>query len=127
MDLHRTTLVMASPWVRRGYVSHGHYDMASVYRLLAHIFAIPYHNEMMRHALAPFDAFTGTPDYTPYTYAPRSIKAPCNRVESPDARKAEAWDFDDLDDQPGLSAQIMEMMKTSPAARGVVVLPPRRR
>jgi hypothetical protein len=48
-------------------------------------------------------------------------------VESPYARQAESWDFEDLDDQPGLSAQIMEMMKKSPADRGVKVLPPRAR
>jgi hypothetical protein len=127
VDLHRSLLFMASPWIKRGYVSHGHYDMASVYRLVAQIFGMPYHNEMMRHAAAPLDAFTSTPDYTPYTYAPRTITAPCNAVESPYSRQAESWDFEDLDDQPGLSAQIMEMMKKSPADRGVKVLPPRAR
>jgi DNA-binding beta-propeller fold protein YncE len=127
VDLHRSLLFMASPWIKRGYVSHGHYDMASVYRLVAHIFGMPYHNEMMRHAQAPLDAFTSTPDYTPYTYVPRTIKAPCNSESSPYAIKAAEWDFEDLDDQPGLSGQIMEMMKKSPAERGVSVIPPHRR
>jgi hypothetical protein len=118
---------MASPWIKRGYVSHGHYDMASVYRLIAHIFGMPYHNEMMRHAQAPLDAFTSTPDYSPYGYVPRTISAPCNAESSPYAIKAQEWDFEDLDDQPGLSGQIMEMMKKSPAERGVKVVPPRSR
>ena len=127
VDFHRTPLFMASPWIKRGYVSHGHYDMASVYRLVAHIFGIPYHNEMMHHAQAPLDAFTSTPDYTPYTYVPRTVTAPCNAEESPYAREAEKWDFEDIDDQPGLSGQVMEMMKKSPAERGVKILAPRGR
>jgi hypothetical protein len=101
--------------------------MASVYRLVAHIFGMPYHNEMMRHAQAPLDAFTSTPDYTPYSYAPRTVTAPCNAEESPYSRQAADWDFSDLDDQPGLSAQIMEMMKKSPRERGVKVISPKRR
>jgi hypothetical protein len=118
---------MASPWVKRGYVSHGHYDMASVYKLFAHLFGVSYHNEMIRHALVPYDAFTSTPDYTPYTYASRTVKAPCNPDTSKYAKQAERWDFEELDDQPGLSEQIMQMMKDPPEARGVVVLPPRKR
>lgn len=119
VDLHRSILLMASPWVRRGYVSHGHYDMASVYKLVAHIFGIPYHNEMIRSAGLPLDAFTSTPDYAPYAYLPRTVKAPCNEASGQDARDADAWDFDDVDDQPGLSQQIMKMMKSSPKERGV--------
>jgi DNA-binding beta-propeller fold protein YncE len=119
VDLHRSILLMASPWVRRGYVSHGHYDMASVYKLVAHIFGIPYHNEMIRSAGLPIDAFTSTPDYTPYSVIPRTVKAPCNAASRKEAEDAEAWDFEDIDDQPGLSQQIMKMMKDSAAERGV--------
>ncbi len=123
VDDHRSVLLMASPWVRRAYVSHGHYDMASVYKLVAHIFGIPYHNDMIANAMAPFDAFTSTPDYTPYTYQPRTVNAPCNASAGPHAKMAERWDWDDPDDQPGLSQQIMRMMKEPRAARGVRVLP----
>jgi WD40 repeat protein len=121
IDLHRSVLMMASPWVQRGHVSHGHYDMASVYKLVAHIFGIPYHNDMIANAMAPFDAFTSTPDYTPYTYQPRTVAAPCNAA-GPHAKKAEQWDWDEPDDQPGLSQQIMEMMREPRAKRGVRVV-----
>jgi Phosphoesterase family len=123
VDQHRSVLFMASPWVKHGYVSHGHYDMASVHKLIAHIFGIPYHNDMIENALAPFDAFTSTPDYTPFTYTPRKVTAPCNGAGTPEAREAEKWDFDDPDDQPGLSQQIMRMMHQPRAQRGVRVLP----
>jgi DNA-binding beta-propeller fold protein YncE len=122
VDLHRSVLMMASPWIRRGYVSHGHYDMASVYKLVAHVFGVPYHNDMIANAMAPFDAFTSTPDYTPYTYTQRKVTAPCNAATGPHARAAEKWDWEDLDDQPGLSQEIMAMMREPPEARGVRIV-----
>lgn len=126
VDLHRTLLLMASPWVRRGYVSHGHYDMASVYKLIAHVFGIPYNNEMIRNALLPADAFTSTPDYTPFDYMPRTVDAPCNPSDTMEAREAEAWDFEDPDEQPGLSQQIMRIMKRPAKERGLRAVTPRR-
>jgi hypothetical protein len=125
VDLHRSILIMASPWVKHGYVSHGHYDMASVYKLVAHIFGIPYHNESIREALLPFDAFTSTPDYTPFSYMPRTLAAPCNPKNTDEAMQAEDWDFTDVDDQPGLSQQIMRMMKQPREQRGVRIVEPR--
>ncbi len=122
VDLHRSLLFLASPWVRRGYVSHGHYDMGSVYKLVAHIFGVPYNNAMMENAMLPIDAFTSTPDYTPFTYQPRVVKAPCNSATGMHAKEAERWEWDDLDDQPGLSQQIMEMMREPQEARGVTAV-----
>lgn len=124
IDLHRSILLMASPWIRRGYVSHGHYDVASIYKLVAHIYGIPYNNEQMRNALLPLDAFTSTPDYTPYTYSPRTVDAPCNPEKSAEAKEAEQWDFEDIDDQPGLSQQIMAMLRKPRAERGVRIVKP---
>jgi YVTN family beta-propeller protein len=122
VDLHRSLLFMASPWVKRGYTSHGHYDMASVYKLVAHIFGIPYNNEQMKSALLPLDVFTSTPTYDPFDYKPRSVAAPCNDKKSKHAKAAERWDFEDLDDQPGLSDQITEMMREPRAQRGIRVV-----
>jgi hypothetical protein len=123
VDLHRSILLMASPWIRHAYVSHGHYDMASVYKLVAHVFGIPYHNDMIANALLPFDAFTSTPSFTPFTYLPRKVDAPCNPGTGAHAREAEKWDFSEPDDQPGLSQQIMRMMREPRSARGVRELP----
>ncbi len=125
VDQHRSILLMASPWIRRGYVSHGHYDMASVYKLVAHIFGIPYNNEMIRNALLPADAFTSTPDYTPFDYLPRTIAAPCNGG-GVEAKIAEGWDFDEPDEQPGLSEQVGRMMARPNGETGVRIVAPRR-
>jgi YVTN family beta-propeller protein len=119
VDLHRSLLFMASPWVKHGHVAHGHYDMASVYKLVAHVLGIPYNNEQMKSALLPVDAFTSTPDYTPYSYLPRAVEAPCNPAGTKEAKQAEGWDWDDLDDQPGLSQQIAEMLKRPRKERGL--------
>jgi hypothetical protein len=127
VDLHRSLLFMASPWVKRGYVSHTHVDMAAVYKMVANIFGVAYNNEPMRHAVVPFDAFTSTPDYTPYTYKPRTVTADCNAGGTHEAMAAESWDFDDLDDQPGLSDQIASMLKEPAEKRGVRVIEPARR
>jgi DNA-binding beta-propeller fold protein YncE len=127
VDLHRAPLFMASPWVKRGYVSHTHVDMAAVYKMVANIYGVPYNNAAMEHAVVPFDAFTSTPDYTPYTYEPRSVTAPCNGPEGNQALAAESWDFDDLDDQPGLSQQIGEMLREPAGRRGVRVIAPKPR
>jgi hypothetical protein len=124
VDVHRSILLMASPWVRRGYVSHGHYDVASIHKLIAHVLGTPYPNRMVREAMLPLDAFTSTPDYTPFDYLPRAVAAPCNG-DGPEAKIAQGWDFEEVDDQPGLSEQIERMMR-QPRARGVRAVTPRR-
>jgi hypothetical protein len=103
VDAHRTLLFMASPWVKRGYVSHGHYDMASVHKLILTLVGAPYPNEQIAQAALPLDAFTATPDYTPFDYQPRAFDAPCNPPHTAAANAAEAWDFDKVDDQPGIA------------------------
>ena len=127
VDLHRTVMWMASPWTRRKYTSHGHYDMASIYKLVSHIFGIPYNNDSIRNAMLPADAFTSTPDYTPFTYLPRKVAAPCNPDGTKHAKAAaEAkWDFADPDDQPGLSEQVEEMLRTDGKERGVHLVTPK--
>lgn len=113
VDTHRSIVVMASPWVKRGYVSHGHYDPPALHKLFAHILGLPYNNEMVAHAAVPFDMFTSTPDYTPYTYKPRTwTDRSCNAAGSRSAVEAEAWrwDFSEPDEQPGLSQQLWRML-----------------
>jgi hypothetical protein len=109
VDTHRSILVLASPWVKRGYVSHGHLDVASLHKLFAHVLGLPYNNGMIAAAAVPFDLFTSTPDYTPYTYKPRGwTDGSCNKAGTSSAVEAEAWgwDFSEPDDQPGLSENL---------------------
>ncbi len=108
IDLHRTPLYMAGPWVKRGYVSKGHYDVSSIHKLIAHIFGIAYPNDAVAHAAIPFDAFTSTPDYSPYAMLPRTTPLACNPSGTSGAATAAmaGWDFSEPDNQPGLSRQL---------------------
>jgi hypothetical protein len=55
----------------------------------------------------PLDLFTATPDYTPFTYLPRTFTDDsCNAASGKEAKKAEAWDFRRPDEQPGLGKQL---------------------
>lgn len=108
VDLHRTPLYLAGPWVKRNYVSKGHYDVSSIHKLIAHIFGKSYPNELIARASLPFDAFTSTPDYTPYDMAKRAQPLACNPTGTSGAATAamSGWDFSEPDNQPGLSRQL---------------------
>jgi DNA-binding beta-propeller fold protein YncE len=121
VDYHRTILVMASPWIKRGYVSHSHVHLASVHKLIAHVFALPYPNLEVANAALPLDMFTSTPDYTPYTYEKRTLPLACGAMTShAEERLTHSWDFDDADAQPGLDAQVIRWLQ----GRQLTELPP---
>lgn len=112
VDYHRTPLVLISPWVKRGYVTHTHIDVASLHKLFAHIFGIPYANLEIENAGLPLDAFTSTPDYTPYTYIPHQWPIGCGTgVTSAEEQITASWDMSYPDAQPGLGDQVMRWMR----------------
>lgn len=112
VDSHRTPFVMVSPWVKRGYVSKTHISTSSIHKLYAHIFGKPYPNRQVEEAMLPLDAFTSTPDYTPYEYTPRSWPLACGDGASRyEILMTESWDFDEVDEQPGLGAQVVRWMR----------------
>jgi DNA-binding beta-propeller fold protein YncE len=78
VDAHRTPLFMISPWVQHGYVSHTKISTSSIHKLVANILGKPYQSEDVEDAAIPFDAFTSTPDYTPYTFSPLQTDVSCN-------------------------------------------------
>jgi DNA-binding beta-propeller fold protein YncE len=112
VDAHRTPLLFAGAWVKRGYVSKGHYDTSSVHKLFAHVFGKPYPNEIVARAALPLDAFTSTPDYTPYEYIPRKIPTACNPSGTKLATEAamSGWDLSKPDQAPGIAKQIWEIL-----------------
>jgi len=112
IDYHRTPLVMVSPWVKRGYVSKTHIDVASIHKLFAHIFGLPYPSVQVARAGLPLDAFTSTPDYTPYTYQPHKWPIACGGAASEaEARLTRSWDFNVPDAQDGLGEQVARWMR----------------
>ena len=112
VDYHRTPLVMISPWVKRGYVSKTHIDVASLHKIFAHILGLPYPNLLVKNAGLPFDVFSATPDYTPYTYVPRSEPLACgDGAKMAEKRLTDSWDFKNVDEQKGLGEQVMRWMR----------------
>jgi DNA-binding beta-propeller fold protein YncE len=110
VDAHRTPLLMASPWIKRGYVAKGHYDVASIHKLVANIFAKPYPNEMVARASLPMEAFTSTPDFTPFDHLVRAQPLSCNPAGTKAATKAamSGWDLSRPDEAPGIAGQIWD-------------------
>jgi hypothetical protein len=119
VDHHRTPIIFASPWIKRGYVSKTHIDVPSIAKLVSHIFGIPYPNGVVARAPLPLDLFTSTPDYTPYTYAPRQWPLTCGVAATQDEIRASArWDLTKVDSQPGLDEMVSRWLRrtSAPAA-----------
>lgn len=121
VDYHRTPILFASPWVKRGYVSRTHVDVPSIHKLFAHILGLPYPNLTVKNAGLPLDLFTSTPDYGAYTYVPRKIPLACGTGASlAETRLTESWDFSHEDAQPGLGDQVRRVLR----GRQLETLPP---
>ncbi len=124
VDNHRAPFLMISPFVKHGYVSHVHIDVSSMHKTLANILGKPYVNALVANAAIPFDAFTSTPDYTPFTYTPRTYPLTCgpqNAGNGGGGANGESaltalWDFSEEDNQPGLDAQVTRWMHGHPLA-----------
>lgn len=67
VDAHRSILMMAGPYVKRGHVSHIHSNFGSILKTIYNILNVPYVNQFDVTASLLTDFFTGVPDYTPFT------------------------------------------------------------
>jgi len=70
IDAHRSLLMLASPWVKKDYVSHGHYSFGSIFKTFWNILGIPYLNQYDAGASDLADFFTNTPSYEPFAAIP---------------------------------------------------------
>lgn len=118
IDLHRTPIVFAGPWVKRGYLAKGHYDVASLIKLVAHVRGLPYPNEVVARAPLPFELFTSTPDWSRWKSLPRTMPRACNGTGTAYSTEAAYWDFDEIDEQPGLGVHVRKMLRATAAERG---------
>jgi hypothetical protein len=67
IDAHRSVLMMAGPYVKKGYVSHTHANFGSILKTIYNILNVPYVNQFDVTASLLQDFFTPTADFTPYT------------------------------------------------------------
>jgi hypothetical protein len=66
IDAHRSILMMAGPYVKKGYVSHTHANFGSIIRTMYALMGIPAVNHFDATGTLLADWFTQSPDYTPY-------------------------------------------------------------
>ncbi|WP_020598423.1 bifunctional YncE family protein/alkaline phosphatase family protein [Spirosoma panaciterrae] len=66
IDAHRSILMMAGPYVKRGYVSHTHANFGSILKVIYNILGVPYVNQYDQTASLLQDFFTDKPDFRPY-------------------------------------------------------------
>lgn len=67
IDAHRSLLMMAGPYVKKGYVSHTHANFGSILKTIYNILNVPYVNQYDVTASLLQDFFTPVPDYAPFT------------------------------------------------------------
>jgi YVTN family beta-propeller protein len=70
IDAHRSILMMAGPYVKRGHISHTHANFGSILKTIYNILGVPYVNQYDVTASLLQDFFTPIPDYTPFTVEP---------------------------------------------------------
>ena len=109
VDNHRSVVLLAGPWVRRRYMSHVHYDNASLHHTIEAILGVQAHNRTVADSGVMYDFFTATPDFTPYTYIPRMDPVAMNPATGMYAEASERWDWSKVDNQPGLSRMVWQM------------------
>jgi len=102
VDAHRSSLLVISPWARRGRVSHVHGSFLSVYRTIELILGLPPLGRTDAAATPLYDAFTNVPDETPYMALPRTIPDDVNPSWYPGAARSAAMDFRGPDRCPEL-------------------------
>ncbi len=68
LDAHRSILMLAGPYVKKGYVSHTHANFGSILKTIYNILNVPYVNQYDATGSLLTDFFTDKPDFTPYTF-----------------------------------------------------------
>jgi YVTN family beta-propeller protein len=113
IDNHRAPAIVISPWARRGHVDGVIANEASVYRTIQLILGIgePL-NAYWANAAPLYDAFTSTPDYTPYEMIPRRWPEETNPDDGSGAAALSAtYDWSDPDEQPGLGRLVFRHLR----------------
>ena len=82
VDYHRTVLVVASPWARRG-TSRVNTSFASLFATFERILDLPPMNRIDANATPLYDSFTTTPNDAPYEAVPRTLPDRTNAGGTP--------------------------------------------
>jgi len=106
---YRTTAYVASPYAKRGAVVSTQYNTTSLLRTLGQILGMKPMNQFDASAVPMWDAFTDTPDLTPFTAVPTNVpldqmnpdpKALADPVLRADAIASARMNFREVDRAP---------------------------
>jgi hypothetical protein len=116
IEAHRSTLVVVSPWVRRNFTAHTHYDVPSMWRTIEMLLGLPPESQETATAAPMFDIFATEPDYTPYDAIPGKVPETKN-ARSRLGDLSATLDFSGPDRAPGLGRILWQYrMGTTPPA-----------
>ena len=116
VDAHRSPLLVASPWVRRGMVDSTFYTTASVVRTIELILGLKPMSQYDAGATPLFPAFTTQPDTAAYAALPS--RWPLNEVNPQGGRRSSldprVFRRPDLADEDVLNREIWASARTTP-------------
>jgi hypothetical protein len=95
VDAHRSVLLAASPWTKRGAVDSTHYTTASVVRTISLILGLRPMSQFDASATPMYNAFTNRPDFSPYRLEPARIDLEAVNPPAPDLTAG--IDFSEVD------------------------------
>lgn len=100
VDAHRSLLMVVSPYAKRGYATRGHTSIASIHKTINLLLGIPPLNQYDAAACDLREAFTDTPDFTPYKCLPIDTRIFDERksLRSKAVSKSAGTRLDDPDD-----------------------------
>jgi hypothetical protein len=110
VESHRSICLVVSPWARRGHTGHVHGDIPSVWATIWRILGVPPMGIYDANAAIMFDAFTATPDFTPYTYLDRNVPEAFNMPDAYGAFESMQMDFSRPDQAKGLPRLVWRVM-----------------
>lgn len=110
VESHRSIALVVSPWAKRSHTGHVHGDIPSVWATIWRILGVPPMGIYDANAAIMFDAFTSTPDYTPYTYLDRNVPEQFNRHDAYGAYESMQMDFSRPDQAKGLPRLLWRVM-----------------
>jgi YVTN family beta-propeller protein len=103
VDAHRSVLLVASPFTRRGTVDHTLYTTSGVLRTIELILGLPPMSQYDAAATPLYNGFVAQPDARPYTVLPATVPLDDrNKRGAPGAAESAAMDFSAPDRAPDL-------------------------
>jgi YVTN family beta-propeller protein len=123
VDAHRSVLLVASPYSRRGVISHRHTSMGSILKTTYELLGLGPLNLEDRLAPDLSDMFSQTPDMTPFTAVasdPRVFDPKKARIARP-KNAEQARELLDMDDPAEIAAEAHREAKAAKRASQIAV------